>query len=143
MKSSAAMLDDAHLLAQINEGCQILMANYNHSHFPDAKIGHLNHPVTKFYSETEPKDELISYMSDLLQEYSFRFGKIHQNYFWLEGFTENIFYNPVDCFDYSKTFIKDHFSNDIKEIRNYIITKPHVRKLKWTRRYRPEWWIGE
>lgn len=29
MEKSAQMLDDAHLKAQINEACQILMENYN------------------------------------------------------------------------------------------------------------------
>lgn len=48
MEKSAQMLDDAHLKAQINEACQILMANWNHEHCPDSKIGHLNHPVTNF-----------------------------------------------------------------------------------------------
>lgn len=54
MEKSAQMLDDAHLLAQINEGTQILMANYNR--------------------------------------------------------------------------------------RRYIMSKPHKRELKWTRRQKPDWW---
>lgn len=43
MKISARFLDDAHLRAQINEACQILMANYNHEKYPETKIGHINH----------------------------------------------------------------------------------------------------
>lgn len=143
MKRSAQMLDDAHLLAQINEGCQILMANYNHKNYPNAKIGHLNHPVTKFYSVTKPEYELVSYLSNLFDEYLYRFKKEHQNYFWLLGFTENVFYNQEENFSSSMTYIKDHFSGNIEEIRNYIMTKPHVRKLKWTNRTKPSWWIEE
>lgn len=81
MEKSAQMLDDAHLKSQINEACQILMANWNHEHYPDAKIGHVNHPVTKYYSRTDEKEELFSYLFDLLNEYSIRFGKLHQNIF--------------------------------------------------------------
>lgn len=143
MKYSALLLDDAHLIAQINEGCQILMANYNHQKYPNAKVGHINHPVTRFYSDIRARDELISYMSDLFNEYLYRFGKEHQNYFWLNGFIEHLDFLPSTFFNYSKTHVENHMTNDIEEIREYIMTKPHVRKLKWTRRRKPYWWTTE
>lgn len=143
IKRSAQMLDDAHLLAQISEGCQILMANYNHVHYPNARIGHLNHPVTKFYSDAKPMEELLSYLSELFNEYLLRFGKEHQNFFWLIGFTEDMSYNTSNYFSSSKTFIEDHFTDNIEEIRNYIMTKPHVRRLKWTNAKKPSWWVEE
>lgn len=37
MEKSAQMLDDAHLISQINEVTQILMANYNKWNYPGAK----------------------------------------------------------------------------------------------------------
>lgn len=141
MKTSARLLDDAHLRAQINEACQILMANYNHTKYPETKIGHINHPVTVFYSKKEAKDELLSYLSDLFDEYLYRFHKEHQNYFWLKGFVEDIFYLPSNYFQCSKTYVNDHMTDNIEEIRNYIMTKPHERKLTWTNRSKPDWWI--
>lgn len=68
MEKSAQMLDDAHLISQINEGCQILMANFNKKYYPYSNIGHINHPVTKWYSEKEKADELFSYLRFLLYE---------------------------------------------------------------------------
>ena len=64
MEKSAQMLDDAHLKAQINEACQILMANYNHERYPDAKIGHVHHPVTKYYASTDFLLGVSRYHSD-------------------------------------------------------------------------------
>lgn len=139
--TSAKFLDDAHLRAQINESCQILMANYNHTKYPETKIGHINHPVTKFYSKEDEMEELYSYLSYLLDEYLYRFNKEHQNYFWLEGFTKDIYYINRETFKFSKTYVNDHMTDNIEEIRNYIMTKPHERKLTWTNRNKPDWWI--
>lgn len=143
MRYSATLLDDAHLIAQINEGCQILMANYNYQSYPNAKIGHINHPVTKFYSNTETRDELISYLCDLLDEYLYRFGKYHQNYFWVNGFVQYMNFVPYAFFKNAKTYVNDHMTDNIEEIREYIMNKPHVRKLKWTNRNKPYWWNKE
>lgn len=82
MEKSAMMLDDVHLKAQINEGCQILMANYNKENYPGAKIGHINHPVTKYYAYKSAKAELFKYLHILLDEYYYRFRKDHQNSIW-------------------------------------------------------------
>lgn len=81
MRKSAEMLDDAHLLSQISESCQILMANYNKENYPDAKIGHINHPIVKYYAGEQEKRELYLYLTALLNEYKYRFKKQHQNYF--------------------------------------------------------------
>lgn len=86
MSKSAAMLDDAHLIAQINEATQILMANYNRKRFPGAKIGHANHPVTVYYREYDTENELAIYLRRLNEEYIFRFGKCHQSWIFLTGF---------------------------------------------------------
>lgn len=139
MEKSAQMLDDAHLKAQINEACQILMANYNHERYPDAKIGHVNHPMTKFYKTTECKKELIQYLDCLLDEYLYRFGKEHQNRFWANGFSlwETF---PYFKFSVSKTFVNGNMTDDIDAIRKYISTKPHTRPLIWTTREKPDWW---
>lgn len=148
MAASARMLDDAHLLAQINEATQILMANYNHENYPDAKIGHINHPVTVFYSESitdknndkSVRAELVCYLNDLHLEYASRFGKVHQNWFWLCGF-ENVYKAyPYVYFHNAKTLVNGHMTDDIEEIRKYIMTKPHKRPLKWTNRKKPDWW---
>lgn len=140
MEKSAQMLDDAHLIAQINEATQILMANYNKKLFPDAKIGHVSHPVTMFYSQDYYKSELFRYLSKaLIPEYKFRFGKEHQSYFWCEGFYDFILCLN-DCFYGSKTYVNGHMTDNIEEIRQYIMTKPHKRPLKWTNRKKPDWW---
>ena len=139
MEESAAMLDDAHLKAQINEACQILMANWNHEHFPDAKIGHLGHTVTKFYSSMGPKVELLEYLPRLFDEYLFRFGKEHQNRFWYLGFCE--FHGiPDDSFKFSKTYVNGIMTDDIAAIRHYIMTNLQQKKPVWTNREKPEWW---
>lgn len=139
MEKSAMMLDDAHLKAQINEACQILMANWNHEHFPDAKIGHLGHTVTKFYSSTKAKLELLEYLPRLFDEYLFRFGKEHQNRFWYLGFCEFCGI-PDGSFKFSKTYVNGIMTDDIEVIRKYISTKPQQKKPVWTGRDKPEWW---
>lgn len=77
MSKSAAMLDDANLIAQINEVCRILMANYNRKRFPNAKIDHANHPVTVYYNTVDAEFELLSYLRRLNKEYEYRFVKRH------------------------------------------------------------------
>lgn len=142
MEKSAQMLDDAHLRAQINEATQILMANYNRNNYPDAKIGHVNHPVTMLYSETEREYELFWYLSELLDEYFIRFGKQHQNTFWWSGFYSSVkTVIGIDSeFIYSKTYVNGVMTDDISEIRKYISTKPMQKKPTWTRRQKPDWW---
>lgn len=141
MEKSAQMLGDAHLISQINEGCQILMANYNKRYFPYANIGHINHPVTIFYSTYIESTELLNYLCELISEYKIRFGKSHQNKFWVDGYIQElgvIEYKSV--FSESKTLVNDHMTDDIEEIREYIMNKPHKRALKWTNRDKPDWW---
>lgn len=145
MEKSAQMLDDAHLRAQINEAAQILMANYNRKKYPDAKIGHINHPVTVFYSNPDGVYELFHYLDELLEEYFIRFGKQHQNAFWWSGFyPETLSLDRIDDeFRYSKTYVNGVMTNSIEEIREYIMNKPHKRALKWTNRDKPNWWRNE
>lgn len=141
MEKSAQMLDDAHLKAQINEACQILMANYNRENYPDAKIGHVNHPVT-VYCKTV-RLELCYYLKILLKEYKFRFGKEHQNYFWLKGFWDDYrldYYPVMRNFCNSKTYINGQMTDDIEAIRKYISTKPMKKQPTWTNREKPDWW---
>ena len=148
MEKSAQMLDDAHLKAQINEACQILMANYNHERYPDAKIGHVNNPVTVFYSNDNLMCELLNYTEELINEYEIRFKKTHQNYFFVEGFyaeyvREKCGYDIfLDNFIHSKTYVNGNMTDDIDAIRKYIMTKPHTRPLTWTNREKPDWWEG-
>lgn len=143
MEKSAQYLDDAHLKAQINEACHILMANYNHRVYPFSKIGHINHPVTQFYSNDESRFELYSYLSILLREYELRFQKMHQNALWFIGFGQVarlIKSQYVDFFLVSKTYVNGSMTDDIDAVRHYIMTKPHTRPLTWTNRERPNWW---
>lgn len=146
MNKSAQMLDDAHLKAQLNEACQILTANYNEGRCEEyAVIGHLHHPVTRYYSDAKQTDELVSYLDKLCTEYYIRFGKEHQNYFFLRGFQiENPqFRVSYRNFSASKTYVKGRMTDDIDEIRRYISTKPHTKPLTWTRREKPDWWGGD
>lgn len=150
MEKSAQMLDDAHLKAQINEACQILMANYNWSlyyydfgvpkdlHVP--VIGHVNHPVTKFYRNKEKSYELFSYLRFLLLEYKYRFKKQHQNWFWYLGYGESKMPYMKGNFFLSKTLVNGTMTDDIEAIRKYISTKPHTRPFTWTNREKPDWW---
>ena len=143
MRKSAQMLDDAHLKAQINEACQILMANYNKHKYPKAKIGHSGHPVTKFYEYgSYQANELFSYLGCLLDEYHIRFGKLHQNTFWWCGFLmeAKVQISLYSDFVYSKTYVNGNMTDDIESIRKYISTKPHTRPLTWTNRDKPDWW---
>lgn len=149
MRKSAEMLDDAHLLAQINESCQIMTANYNKEHYPDAKIGHVNQTVVKYYAREQEKQELYTYLGFLLEEYKFRFKKQHQNVFWYCGFWVSGFSNcscwpSQNVFKCSKTLVDDKvLTNDISTIRDYIMNKEHKHVLKWTGRTKPEWWTKE
>lgn len=139
MRYSAEFLDDAHLIAQINEATQILMANYNLERYPRAKIGHFHHPVVVYCNGLEK--ELASYLRYLLDEYEYRFDKKHQNWFWYFGFWAMMIEGePMTRFENLKTYIRDGFSDSIEQNRIYISTKPHVRPLRWTERDKPEWW---
>lgn len=140
MEKSAQMLDDAHLRAQINEATQILMANYNRTLWTNAKIGHVNHPVTVFYHDSDRTTELFSYLDQLLYEYCFRFKKQHQNIFWWVGFRCNVEEVLPKEFRHSKTYINGVMTNDISKIRKYISTKPMQEKPTWTNREKPDWW---
>lgn len=145
MSKSATMLDDEHLKAQINEGCQILMANWNHEHFPDAKIGHINHPVTIFYRDDSFTYELFNYLGCLLNEYLIRFKKYHQNHFWWVGFYEDVYRvqtneEVLKEFKVSKTYVNGIMTDDLEAIRHYIMTKPQQKKPVWTNREKPDWW---
>lgn len=141
MIKSAQLLDDAHLKAQINESCQILMANYNHSQYPQSKIGHIHHPVTKFYSSSDTMVELYTYLDALLEEYKYRFGKLHQNEFWFSGFgAVSLGIDDSYTFYKSKTYIKPDMVDNIALIRYYISTKPQQKSPVWTKRKRPDWW---
>lgn len=144
MRKSAQMLDDAHLNAQINEACQILMANYNHEHFPDAKIAHVNHPVTNFYADEDCMVELVNYCFELVFEYFIRFGKRHQNEFFIDGYSQYEYQHErlytCDTFIKSKTYVNGSMTDDIEAIRKYISTKPRTRRLTWTNREKPDWW---
>lgn len=115
MEKSAKMLDDAHLIAQINEATQILMANYNHERYPDAKIGHIKHPVTVFYSDGAQKIQLLMYLRGLLEEYEYRFKKQHQNSFWCGGYAHAMMFIPFPgIFNGSKTFVNGHMTDNIE-----------------------------
>ena len=141
MEKSAQMLDDAHLISQINEGCQILMANYNKTNNHMARIGHINHPVTIFYSTYIESTELLNYLCELISEYKIRFGKSHQNKFWVDGYIQELgVIDDKSVFSESKTLVNDHMTDNIEEIREYIMNKPHKRALKWTNRDKPNWW---
>lgn len=150
MTKSAQMLDDAHLKAQINEACQILMANYNWSlyHFESGTqtsldvpvIGHVNHPVTKFYRDKEKSYEIFSYLRFLLLEYKYRFRKQQQNWFWYLGYGESKMPYMKNVFSLSKTYVNGHMTDDIEAIRHYISTKPMQKKPTWTNRKKPDWW---
>lgn len=139
MVKSAEFLDDAHLTAQINEACQILTANYNHEKFPSAFVGHINHPVTKYYRDKNAKEELVSYLLYLLLEYKYRFGKLHQNFFWYYGFTSLYNFPKLEEFTYSKSYVGNMTSN-INDIRYYISTKTYTKDIVWTKREKPLWW---
>lgn len=150
MEKSAQYLDDAHLKAQINEACQILMANYNWSlyHFESGTptsldipvIGHVSHPVTKFYRSKEKSYELFSYLRVLLAEYKHRFKKYHQNWFWYLGYGESKMPYMKGNFFLSKTLVNGTMTDDIEVIRKYISTKPMKKKPTWTNRDKPDWW---
>lgn len=143
MEKSAQYLDDAHLLSQINEACQIITANANAEKYPGAKIGHLNHMVTRYY--TGPLTaELVSYLKFCLLEYRHRFGKDHQNWFWFWGYISCVHHEEPSLtrFVFARTAVNKVMTDNIDTIRRYISTKPHTRPLKWTRREKPEWWEG-
>ena len=145
MEKSAQMLDDAHLKAQINEACQVLMANYNNERYPDAKIGHVHHPVTKYYSEESNRYELFSYLAYLVREYEHRFSKIHQNAMFFIGFgtfarIEPKHYGLMNEFQEAKTYVNGSMTDDIEAIRHYISTKPMKKQPTWTNRKKPDWW---
>ena len=120
----------------------ILMANYNRMRNPKAKIGHVNHPVTKYYTVESNEIELCAYLKQLLNEYKVRFEKEHQNQFWFCGFMLCNTYNlySVQEFSSSKTYVNGTMTDNIEEIRRYISAKPHSKPYTWTNREKPDWW---
>lgn len=144
MKLSAAMLDDSNLLAQIDDATQILMDNYNHSVFPDSNIVNISDSINIFYRSQRCELELFNYMSKLLEEYSFRFRKDHQCYFWWLGFCGVIYgekrIRELRKFHYSKAFLDGDMIDDIEAVQKYISTKLMKKQPTWTNREKPDWW---
>lgn len=145
MKKSAEMLDDYDLENQITTASNILLIGFNSKVHPESINLYHDLPIVKFYNKNEERTyELYCYLGFLLREHEYRFSKIHRYAFWQIGYgqlTRLMYKDPIYTFCVAKTYAYGHLTNKYHEIRKFLIFNSKNKKLYWTKRNRPDWWI--
>ncbi len=140
---AAQSLCDKHVVKMILESAQMLSTAHNllDDRKGPYKSTHINHPSSIWCRSSHPNYAwLLVHFSSLLQEYTYRYGKIHKCEQYLNFFSDY----PIDL----KGFISspppqcmpDEYKNPdtVTAYRNYYKHgKAHL--LKYTKRERPEW----
>lgn len=163
---AAEYMVDSHVVKMILESCQLLStahrlldgkmtpAKTNAGRktiryvLPDAREGilyqatHINHPSSVWVRQSNNNyNWLHCHLMALLNEYTYRYGKVHKSMdvaIALTRLPQNI---PVDYFTTPTPAMDEKYLVDkdsLKSYRNYYIHgKTHLHK--WTRRNAPEW----
>ncbi len=106
------------------------------------KASHINHPSAIWVRQSNNNyNWLMCLLQDLLQEYTFRYGKIHATdrlVYWLRKPPANI---PVGYFTQPTPAMPDEYKvpDSIQSYRNYYIGAKKTM-AKWKNRPVPEWW---
>ena len=106
------------------------------------KASHINHPSAIWVRQSNNNyNWLMCLLQDLLQEYTYRYGKIHATdrlVYWLRKPPANI---PVGYFTQPTPAMPDEYKvpDSVQSYRNYYIGAKKTM-AKWKNRSIPEWW---
>ena len=106
------------------------------------KASHINHPSAIWVRRSNNNyNWLMSLLQDLLQEYTYRYGKIHATdrlVYWLRKPPANI---PVGYFTQPTPAMPAEYKvpDSIQSYRNYYIGAKKTM-ARWKKRPIPEWW---
>lgn len=106
------------------------------------KASHINHPSAIWVRQSNNNyNWLMCLLQDLLQEYTYRYGKIHATdrlVYWLRKPPANI---PVGYFTQPTPAMPDEYKvpDSIQSYRNYYLGAKKTM-AKWKKRPIPEWW---
>jgi hypothetical protein len=106
------------------------------------KASHINHPSAIWVRQSNNNyNWLMCLLQDLLQEYTYRYGKIHATdrlVYWLRKPPANI---PVGYFTQPTPAMPDEYKvpDSIQSYRNYYVGAKKTM-AKWKKRPIPEWW---
>ena len=138
---------DRHVTKMILESAQLLCTAVNvlaGEQVSPYKTTHVNHPCAKWVRESNSNAiYLYRLMSQLNQEYHFRYGKQHLSYLKLEEakiFNLILEYIPEGEFTLPPKAMPDEYKTDtvVESYRNYYREgKAHLHT--WTKRGAPAW----
>lgn len=138
---------DKHVTKMILESAQLLCTAVNvlaGEQVSPYKTTHVNHPCAKWVRESNSNAiYLYRLMSQLNQEYHFRYGKQHLSYVKLEEakiFILLLKYLPQGEFTLPPKAMPDEYKTDtvVESYRNYYRgAKQHLHT--WTKRGKPSW----
>jgi hypothetical protein len=106
------------------------------------KASHINHPSAIWVRQSNNNyNWLMCLLQDLLQEYTYRYGKIHATdrlVYWLRKPPANI---PVGYFTQPTPAMPDEYKvpDSVQSYRNYYVGAKKTM-AKWKKRPIPEWW---
>lgn len=140
---------DCHVVKMVLESAQLLSTAHQKNHreknkLPIYKITHPNHPCTHWVESGEDNYLwLAKHAKALLDEYYFRYGKVHKSTpiinwcaYWIpnipEGWTE-----PAQA-------MPDEFKDDdpVEAYRNYYVYKSQtLKRFRYSRREMPKWLV--
>ena len=106
------------------------------------KASHINHPSAIWVRQSNNNyNWLMCLLQDLLQEYTYRYGKIHATdrlVYWLRKPPANI---PVGYFTQPTPAMPDEYKvpDSVQSYRNYYVGAKKTM-ARWKKRPIPEWW---
>ena len=148
---SAKFLCDAHVVKMILESAQLLSTHDElHGRIRKFRMTHCSHPCRKALENPVNFRWLCSHLRALLEEYSFRFGKIHAvRDLFLEYWNhcENVYLPEEEslltlprCMPECLSSDLPGFAGTVKSYRDYYVFKMKtLPRFHYTGRAFPEW----
>lgn len=159
---AAQMMCDAHVVKMIVESCQLLSTHDRLTNQFDDQAGlykptHQNHPCRLCLHDAVNRAWLIMHLAVLLNEYTYRFGKIHKSSELYHRYYYPLVFTPPiqDTFAraslaHSYTFPKcmpeefkvgdDSIECVVRSYRKYYKHKQQtMKRFRYTKREMPEW----
>ena len=144
---AAQDLVDSHVVKMILESAQLLSAAHHildpeKDHAELYRLTHKNHPCAKWVRKSKGNYQwLYDHFIGLLNEYTYRYGKIHKTSRLIDALRDppqNIpdigFTSPISAMD--EQYLVGN--NPISNYKNYYRNgKSHLHK--WTKRNKPRW----
>lgn len=139
----AITMVDRHVVKMILEHCQLLSTAQNLNGIDSLyKPTHINHPCSKWARESiQNYDLLCLYTKNMLNEYTFRYGKTHactSILYYCETVKPNL--PDIGLTKIALAMPDTYKSEDpVESYRKYYINdKQHL--ASWTKRNQPLWW---